>query len=50
MSDNILTKEEKDILLELLINEQLKHLIPKDRYKSNEYVVLEKLKSKIKNM
>ena len=45
-----LTKEEKNILLELLTNEQLKHLIPKDEYKTERYSKLEKLKSKIREI
>lgn len=45
-----LTKEEKDILIELLINEQLKHMIPNNEYESDRYKHLEELKTKIKDM
>ena len=43
-----LTKEERDILIELICNEQLKHIIPKNEYESEQYNLLEKLKAKIK--
>ena len=45
-----LTKEEKSILLELLTNEQLKHLIPKNEYKTKRYSKLEELKTKIREI
>lgn len=45
-----LTIEEKDILLELITNEQLKHLIPKDEYATEKYSKLEKLKTKIREI
>lgn len=45
-----LTTEEKNILLELITNEQLKHLIPKDEYVTEKYSKLEKLKTKIREM
>ena len=45
-----LTNEEKDILLELIINEQLKHLIPNDAYATKEYNKLEELKVKIREI
>lgn len=45
-----LTKQEKDILLELITNEQIKYLIPKYEYQSSQYILLERLKSKIKIM
>ena len=45
-----LTKEERSILLELLINEQIKHLIPKNKYESDKYKSLEELKAKIRVM
>ena len=45
-----LTKEEKNILLELICNEQLKHLMPKDEYKTEKYNMLEELKVKIKEL
>ena len=44
------TEEEKDILLELIINEQIKHLIPKDEYNTHRYSKLEELKTKIREM
>lgn len=43
-----LTKEERDILIELLVNEQIKHLIAKDKYDTDEYILLEQLKAKIR--
>ena len=45
-----LTKEEKDLLLELIFNEQTKHLIAKDQYDTEAYSKLEMLKSKIRKM
>ena len=45
-----LTREEKDILIELIINEQLKNLIPKDGYATEKYSKLEKLKTKIREI
>ncbi len=44
------TQEEKTILLELLINEQIKHLIPNDEYESERYSKLEELKVKIRDL
>lgn len=46
-----MTKKEKDILIELICNEQT-HMIRKDhtRYDTNKYKELEVLKIKIKNM
>ena len=46
----MLTKEEKQILLELIGNEQLLHLIVKDEYDTERYSILEGLKSKIRSM
>ena len=46
----MLTIEEKDILLELITNEQLKHLIPNNEYQTNKYSKLEALKTKIREM
>lgn len=43
-----LTKEERDILIELISNEQIKHLIAKDKYDTDEYILLEQLKAKIR--
>lgn len=45
-----LTKEERNILLELIGNEQLKHLIAKNEYESDRYSLLEGLKAKIKTV
>ena len=45
------TDKEKNLLLELISNEQI-HMIIKDckKYESDDYVDLEKLKIKVKNM
>lgn len=43
-----LTKEERDILIELICNEQIKHLLVKNRYRTGKYSILENLKIKIK--
>ena len=43
-----LTKEEKELLLELIFNEQTLHLIAKDKYDTEKYVTLEKLKAKLR--
>jgi len=45
-----LTKEEKTTLLDLIINEQVKHMIAKDRYDTDEYIFLEQLKAKVRDM
>lgn len=45
-----LTQEERDILIKLLINEQVKHMIPNNKYETEEYIKLEELKVKIKDM
>lgn len=45
-----LAKEEKDILIGLICNEQIVHLIARDKYESDTYVVLENLKAKIREM
>lgn len=45
-----LTKEERDILIELISNEQIKHLIVKDKYNTIEYKCLEELKAKIRTI
>ena len=50
MSELKFTKEEKNILLELICNEQTKHLIAKDKYDTDKYIQLEQLKAKIKNI
>lgn len=46
----MLTNEEKDILLELIFNEQTKNLIVKNEYDTNKYAELEKLKAKLKTI
>lgn len=43
-----LTKEERDVIIELLTNEQIRHLIPNDKYETDKYKCLEQLKAKIK--
>lgn len=43
-----LTKEERNIIIELICQEQLLHMIPKDKYETEKYNLLEMLKSKIK--
>lgn len=45
-----LTKEERNILLELICNEQIKHLIANNKFESDRYSDLEKLKAKIKTV
>ena len=44
------TNEEKQILLELIVNEQTKYLLPKNEYESDKYKNLEALKIKIKEV
>lgn len=44
------TKDEKIILLELICNEQIKHMIAKNEYESDRYGKLEELKVKIRDM
>lgn len=45
-----LTKEEKTVLLELICNEQIKYMVANDKYNTDEYVSLERLKMKVKDM
>jgi hypothetical protein len=45
-----LTYEEKELLFELIFNEQTKYLIAKNKYDTNRYNALEKLKVKLKTM
>lgn len=45
-----LTKEEKITLLELICNEQIKHLVANNEYDSDKYKELEELKVKIRDM
>ena len=50
MAKQQLTKAEKDALIELIANEQIKHLIPNDGHSTKKYYMLEELKIKIKNI
>ena len=50
MAKSGLTKEERDILIGLICNEQIMHLIPKREYHSDAYDILEKLKIKIRTI
>lgn len=45
-----LSDSEREILIELICNEQLRHLIPKadEGYESKRYNLLEKLKAKVR--
>ena len=43
-----LNDNERSTLIELIVNEQLRYMIPNNKYQSDEYIELEKLKSKIK--
>lgn len=43
-----LTKEERDILVELICNEQIKNILIKNEYDTEKYSTLEKLKAKIR--
>lgn len=45
-----LTEKEKDILLELIFNEQTLHLIANNKYDTEKYSTLEALKIKLKTM
>lgn len=47
-----LTKEERNILIELLCNEQILHILPKvnDENIPEEYNVLEQLKAKVREL
>lgn len=45
-----LTEKEKEILIKLISNEQIKHLVIKNQYDTDEYALLEQLKVKIKVM
>ena len=48
--NDYLTKEELNIIIELICQEQLLHMIPKDKYETEKYNLLESLKSKIKTV
>lgn len=43
-----LSKEERDVLIELICNEQTIHMIAKKQYESERYNMLEQLKAKIR--
>lgn len=43
-----LTKEERYLLIELISNEQLKHMIANDKYDTDKYISLEQLKAKVR--
>lgn len=45
-----LTKEERNTLIELICNEQIKHCIPNNEHESEKYNMLEELKAKIRIM
>lgn len=45
-----LSNEERDILIELICNEQIIHMIAKNKYTSEKYSILEQLKSKIRTI
>lgn len=47
--NNKLTKEEKDMLIELIYNKQI-NMISKENYKTKEYKRLEELKAKVRGM
>lgn len=43
-----LTKEERITLIGLIENEQIKYMIANDKYDTDEYILLEQLKAKIR--
>lgn len=45
-----LSEDERNIIIELITNEQLMHHIPKDEYGSDTYIFLEQLKAKIRTV
>ena len=45
-----LTKEERDTLIALICNEQVKHMIANNNYESEMYILLEQLKAKIRTV
>ena len=45
-----LSDDERNIIIELITNEQLIHHIPKDEYGSDTYILLEQLKAKIRTV
>ena len=50
MTEKKLTQKEKDILVELISNEQIKYMIPNDGHLTKKYYLLEELKVKLKNI
>lgn len=42
-----LTKEEREVLIELICNEQILHMVARNEYESEKYKLLEQLKAKI---
>lgn len=45
-----LTQEERDVLIELICNEQTKYMIVNNYYASRKYGLLEELKVKVKTI
>lgn len=43
-----LTYEERTMLIKLICNEQVLHMVAKDKYDTDEYILLEQLKAKIR--
>lgn len=43
-----LSDEERELIIELICNEQIKYMIAKNQYKSDRYNILEQLKAKIR--
>ena len=43
-----LSDEERETIIELICNEQIKHMITKNQYESDKYNALEQLKAKIR--
>lgn len=48
ISKSGLTIEEKTVLIGLIENEQIKHMIANNEYNTDEYILLEALKAKIR--
>ena len=45
---NILTDKEKEMIIELICNEQIKYMIANNKYESDKYNSLEQLKVKLR--
>lgn len=43
-----LTREERNTLINLIENEQIKHMIPNNKFETDKYLLLEQLKAKIR--